>query len=102
MYPLDRLDHICHAALPSNAEEAMTDFTFELLHLQILKESLQQQQPETVVFHKGDETMLMDLESHGATSTILKTMHQFFGQAAPKFYSIACIALVHLCFQSKA
>jgi hypothetical protein len=107
MYLLDRLDRIRHAALPSDAEEAMTDFTFELLHLRILKESLQQQQqqqqqqPETVVFHKGDETMLMDLESHGAISTILETMHRFFGRAAPEFYNSACIALVHLCFQSK-
>lgn len=105
-YLLDRLDRINHSIRSEDAQDAMHDFTHELLQLGILKDELRvrqaQQEPHNVaIFKKGDETMLQDLQSQDAIPILLCAIQRFMGQAAPEFHNSACIALVHFAFQSR-
>lgn len=96
-------------------EEEMASFAFDLLQIRLPQESLRLQQrfeivqnpsAELLVFKKGDENLLNDLEAHGATATLLHTMRRFlycdsFG-TSPEFFNSATIALIHITFQNQA
>jgi len=97
LYLLDLLDSIRHTQCALEMESTMTNFTSELL--QIHNHHKLNPQP-SLVFHKGDETMLLDLQSHGAISILLHAMHRSLGTASPNFFNSATIALVHLVFRS--
>jgi hypothetical protein len=101
IYLLDRLERIQNAATPEQAEDAMNEFTYELLNIQVVGS-----QERMIVFHQGDETMLTDLVSNGVVDVLLYAMSKFRGyttsrQASCQFYNSACIGLVHFAFKSK-
>ena len=94
----------------------MTSFTSELLQIPKCRNDLPwhgtsashslvhhttDRQP-SLVFRKGDETMLLDLEANGAISIVLHAMYRFLGLASPNFFNSAAIALVHMVFKSRA
>ena len=102
MMLLSRLDRIKSSQQTADVEEAMAEFTYDLLQLRVLKDMLQQHHnPSFYIFKKGDETLLSDLTHHGAISLLLMTMSRFIGKASPEFFNSATIALVHFCFQNQ-
>jgi len=91
----DRLDKINRAQSPIEAEEPMHHFTCSLLQL---KDARQQ---EAVVFKKGNESLLCQLEQKGAIPILLSAIDRFNGESSPEFNNSACIAVVHFAFQSR-
>jgi hypothetical protein len=94
-YLKDRLDKIDRAESAIEAEEPMHNFTCSLLQLKNVR--LQ----EAVVFKKGNEALLCQLEQIGAIPTLLNAIERFNGESSPEFNNSACIAIVHFAFQSK-
>mmetsp|Transcript_26228 Transcript_26228/g.63911 ORF Transcript_26228/g.63911 Transcript_26228/m.63911 type:complete len:290 (-) Transcript_26228:71-940(-) len=94
-YLKDRLDKISRAQSATEAEEPMHNFTCSLLQLKDVRRQ------ETVVFKKGNETLLCQLEQIGAIPTLLYAIERFNGESTPEFNNSACIAIVHFAFQSK-
>lgn len=95
IYLLDRLEGIHRAVSADEVEEPMHNFTSELLQLRNIHKR------EAIVFKKGEESMLVDLEHHGAIPIILNAIDKFSGHSNPEFHNSACIALVHFAFQSR-
>jgi hypothetical protein len=99
LYLLDRLERIQSAPSPEQAEDAMNEFTYELLDIQRVDS-----QERMIIFHQGSETMLTDLVSNGAIDVLLYAVRKFRGyrQASCQFYNNACIVLVHFALKNKA
>ncbi|KAL3944662.1 MAG: hypothetical protein SGBAC_001270 [Bacillariaceae sp.] len=94
-YLKDRLDKIESAESAIEAEGPMHNFTCTLLQLKDV------QRQEAVVFKKGNETILCQLEQIGAIPTLLNAIDRFNGESSPEFNNSACIAIVHFAFQSR-
>eukprot|EP00980_Cylindrotheca_fusiformis_P006978 scaffold1469_cov119-Cylindrotheca_fusiformis.AAC.22 len=94
-YLLERLERIGGAVSADEAEEPMHNFTSELLQLKHV------QKREAIVFKKGEEKLLSDLEQYGAIPIILNSIERFNAHGSPEFHNSACIALVHFAFQSR-
>jgi hypothetical protein len=95
VYLLDRLERIHHAISSDDVEEPMHNFTSELLQLRNINKR------EAIVFEKREDSMLVDLEKHGAIPIILNAIDKFNGHSNPEFHNSACIALVQFAFQSR-
>lgn len=115
MLLLTRMERIQEARHPLHVEEAMADFTCDLLQLRIVMSppptsshipsngrSDASSSSSVLLFNTSDETLLYDLHTHGAIVILLNAMKKFWGRASPEFYNSATMALVHLCYGSQS